>query len=557
MSLLGGSAISSATLVRRFLVLAGSALTLVLFAAGCARQAGTEATRGNQEQVLHRGIGYEVGDLDPHLAVNISEMDIASALFEGLVAEDPVDLHPVPAVAERWEISPDQLTYTFHLRNGARWSNGTPVTAEDFIASWRRVLTPSLAAPNASLLYVLQGAEAFAKGADKDFRSVGAKALDPQTVQVTLAQPTPYFLSLLSHPAWLPVPMTVIAASGPVAERGNPWTKPGKLVGNGPFQLQSWEPNQRIVVVKSPTYWDAATVRLNAIHFHPIDSLDAEERAFRAGQLHITYALPFSKVEAYRRDAPQLLRIDPYLNTYFLRFNVGSPFLNEPRVRRALALGIDRATIVGKVLRGGQLPAEAFTPPDTAGYTPAAHLTTDFAEARRLLADAGYPGGKGLPTFELLLGSSENHRLTAEAIQEMWRRELGVQVRLVTQEFKSVLAQRRTGNYQILFSDWVGDYLDPNTFLDVWRSDSGNNYTGWSSPAYDSLLRSASLTPDPAARLAFFQQAEKLLLDAAPFAPLYYNSHIFLLQPSVKGWHPTLLDHHPYKHVWLEESSKP
>ena len=556
MMISGGGAFFSKGMIRRLVRVGLSALGLLLLSAGCARKTGTETSRGNQDQVLHRGTGYEVGDVDPHLAVNISEMDIVSALFEGLVSEDPVDLHPVPAVAERWDVSADQLTYTFHLRAGVRWSNGTPVTAEDFISSWRRVLTPSLAAPNASLLYVLQGAEAFAKGAEKDFRAVGAKALDPQTVQVTLAQPTPYFLSLLSHPAWLPVPVAVIAASGPVAERGNPWTRPGKLVGNGPFQLQSWEPNQRLAVVKSPTYWDAATVRLNAIHFHPIDSLDAEERAFRAGQLHVTYALPFSKVEAYRRDAPQLLRVDPYLNTYFLRFNIKSPFLNEPRVRRALALGIDRAAIVGKVLRGGQLPAEAFTPPGTAGYTPAARLPTDLAEARRLLADAGYPGGKGLPTFEILLGSSENHRLTAEAIQEMWRRDLGVQARLVSQEFKSVLAQRRTGNYQILFSDWVGDYLDPNTFLDVWRSDSGNNYTGWASPAYDSLLRSASLTSDPPARLAFFQQAEKLLLEAAPFAPLYYNSHIFLLQPAVKGWHPTLLDHHPYKHVWLEEPSK-
>jgi oligopeptide transport system substrate-binding protein len=551
----GGSTAFPADVARRFLLLALSAFVLLAF--GCSRRAGPAAARGSQEQVLHRGTGYEVGDLDPHLAVNISEMDIVSALFEGLVGEDPVDLHPVPAVAERWDISADQLTYTFHLRAGVHWSDGTPLTAADFISSWRRVLTPSLAAPNASLLYVLQGAEAFAKGAEKDFATVGARALDARTVQVTLAQPTPYFLSLLSHPAWMPVPVAAIAASGAVAERGNAWTRPGKLIGNGPFVLQSWEPNQRLVVVKSPTYWDAATVRLNAIHFHPIDSLDAEERAFRAGQLHITYALPFSKVEAYRRDSPQLLRIDPYLNTYFLRFNVARPFLNEPRLRRALALAIDRSAIVTKVLRGGQLPAEAFTPPGTAGYTPAAHLPTDFAEARRLLADAGYPGGKGLPTFELLLGSSENHRLTAEAIQEMWRRELGVQVRLVSQEFKSVLAQRRTGDYQILFSDWVGDYLDPNTFLGVWRSDSGNNYTGWSNPAYDSLLRSASLTTDVTARFALFQQAEKLLLDAAPLAPLYYNSHIFLLRPAVKGWHPTLLDHHPYKHVWLEESSSP
>jgi oligopeptide transport system substrate-binding protein len=519
---------------------------------GCLRH-GTDVEQGDREQVLHRGTGYEIGDLDPQLATNISELDIVSALFEGLVTEDPVDLHPVPGVAERWDVSSDQLTYTFHLRAGARWSNSSPVTAGDFVASWRRILTPSLASGNASLLYVLQGAEAFAKDGARDFDQVGVKAKDARTLLVTLDHPTPYFLSLLTHPAWLPVFLPGIAATGPVYERGNPWARPGNLVGNGAFTLRTWEPNRQIVVGKSATYWDAAHVRLNAIHFHPIDSLDAEERAFRAGQLHLTYALPFGKVEAYRLNAPQFLRTDPYLNSYFLRFNVTRPFLNQPRVRRALALAVDRAAIVEKILRGGQLPAYAFTPPGTAGYTPAARLPTDFAEARRLLAAAGYADGHGLPAFELLYNNSENHRLIAEAVQEMWRRELGVQVRLVNQEFKAVLEARRAGQYQILFSDWVGDYLDPSTFLDLWRADNGNNQTGWASPAYDALLRSATLTADPAARNALFQQAEALLLEAVPIAPLYYNTHIFLLQPSVKGWHPTLLDHHPYKDVWLEE----
>ena len=537
--------------VRHFVHFVHSVLLLTALS-GCLRH-GTDVERGNREQVLHRGVGYEIGDLDPHIATNISELDIVSALFEGLVTEDPADLHPVPGVAERWDVSADQLTYTFYLRAGARWSNGAPVTAADFVASWRRILTPSLGSGNASLLYVLQGAEAFAKGVTQDFSTVGGKAVDPHTLQVTLDHPVPYFLSLLTHPAWLPVYVPAIAAHGSVYERGNSWAQPGTLVGDGAFVLRAWEPNQRIIVEKSPTYWDAAHVRLNAIHFHPIDSQDAEERAFRAGQLHLTYVLPFGKLEAYRRDSPALLRTDPYLNTYFLRFNVARPFLNDPRVRRALALAVDRAAIVGKILRGGQLPAYAFTPPGMAGYTPEARLPTDFDEARRLLAEAGYPGGRALPAFELLYNSSENHRLLAEAVQEMWRRELGVQVRLVNQEFKAVLAERRAGQYQILLSDWVGDYLDPSTFLDVWRGDSGNNYTGWSSPEYDSLLRTASLTTGAASRNLLFQKAEALLLAAAPIAPLYYNSHIFLLQPSVKGWHPTLLDHHPYKYVWLEE----
>ena len=527
-------------------------LALVLLLAGCTKRE-TSVQSGNREQVLHRGIGSEVSDLDPQLAATIAEGDVASALFEGLVAEDPMDLHPVPGVAESWEISPDQLTYLFHLRAGARWSNGAPVTAQDFVASWRRILTPSLGASNADLLHLLQGAEAFHKGLTRDFSEVGVTAVDAHTLRVRLEHPAPYFLSLLSNAAWMPVPLGVVTAAGSAHERGNRWARAGTFVGNGPFSLKSWEPNQRIIVEKSWTYWDAAKVKLTAIHFYPIDSIDAEERAFRSGQLHITYVLPLTKVDAYRREAPQFLRIDPYLNTYFFRLNLRRPPFGDDRVRRALSQAVDRAAIVEKILHGGQRAATAITPPGLAGYVPAAGLPTDFDAARRLLAAAGFSGGKGLPPIELLYNTSDNHHTLAEAVQEMWRRELGVEVRLVNQEFKGVLNERRTGNYQILLSDWVGDYLDPLTFLDLWRTDSGNNHTGWSNPAYDNLLFAAARATDPADRARQMQQAEALMLAAAPIIPLYYNTHVFLVQPSVKGWHPTLLDHHPYKHVWLEE----
>ena len=528
---------------------------LCLFVAllcGCSMRE-TSVQSGNREQVLHRGIGSEVSDLDPQLAATIAEGDVASALFEGLVAEDPVDLHPVPGVAESWEISPDQLTYLFHLRAAARWSNGAPVTAQDFVASWRRILTPSLGASNADLLHLLQGAEAFHKGLTRDFSQVGVTAMDAHTLRVRLEHPAPYFLSLLSNAAWMPVPLGVVTATGSASERGNRWARAGTFVGNGPFTLKSWEPNQRIIVEKSWTYWDAAKVRLAAIHFYPIDSIDAEERAFRTGQLHVTYVLPLGKVDAYRRDAPQFLRIDPYLNTYFFRLNLRRPPFGDDRVRRALSQAVDRAAIVEKILHGGQRAATAITPPGLAGYAPPPGLPTDYDAARRLLAAAGFPGGKGLPPIELLYNTSDNHRTLAEAVQEMWRRELGIEVRLVNQEFKGVLNERRTGNYQILLSDWVGDYLDPLSFLDLWRTDSGNNHTGWSNPAYDSLLFAAARATDPAERARQMQQAEALMLAAAPIIPLYYNTHVFLVQPSVKGWHPTLLDHHPYKHVWLEE----
>jgi oligopeptide transport system substrate-binding protein len=519
---------------------------------GCARRE-SAVQSGNRDQVLHRGIGSEVGDLDPQLAANIAEGDVASALFEGLVTEDPVDLHPVPGVAESWEVSPDQLTYLFHLRPNAHWSNGAPVTALDFVASWRRILTPSLAAPNADLLHLLQGAEAFHRGLTTDFGSVGVTAVDPHTLRVRLEHPAPYFLSLLANPAWFPVPVPVITTSGSPSERGNPWTKPATFVGNGPFLLKSWEPNRRIVVEKSPNYWDAARVRLSAINFYPIDSVDTEERTFRAGQLHVTYVLPFGKLDTYRRESAQFLRTDPYLDTYFLRLNLQRPPMGDVRVRRALAQAIDRAAIVEKILHGGQLPATALTPPGLPGYTAPAGLSVNFDAARTLLADAGFPGGRGLPPIELLYNTSENHRTLAEALQEMWRRELGLDVRLVNQEFKVVLTERRSGNFQILLSDWVGDYLDATSFLDLWRSDSSNNFTGWSSASYDSLVFAAARTPDAAERARLLQQAEALMLDDAPIIPLYHNTHVFLLQPSVKGWHSTLLDHHPYKHVWLEE----
>ena len=534
----------------RLLWLLASGIWL-LATTGCLKRE-TFVQRGNREQVLHRGVGYEVTELDPHLVTGVAEGNVLRALFEGLVTEDPLDLHPVPGVAERWEKSTDGLVYTFHLRADARWSNGQPVTAQDFVASFRRILTASLAADYANMLYLLQGAEAFAKGSTGDFSQVGATAVDSRTLRLTLEHPAPYFLSLIANPPWYPVPLATIEQHGPAYLRGNGWTRAGRIVTNGPFVLKKWQPNQVIVVEKFPGYWDAARVRLNAIHFYPLDSVDAEERAFRAGQLHLTEFVPVSKIDAYRRDAPHLLRLDPDRGTFVDRFNTRRAPFTDARLRRALALAVDRDAIVTKILRGGQRPAHALTPPGTAGYTAAAGIPTDVVAARKLLREAGFEGGKGLPAIDLLYNSSENYRVVAEALQEMWRRELGVEVRLTNQELKVAHAARRAGDFQILRSDWIGDYVDPATFLDIFRSDSGNNYTGWSSPEYDAALFASARTVDPEARLALFQKAEALLVEAAPIIPLYHYTHVFLLQPSVKGWHPTLLDHHPYKHVWLE-----
>ena len=523
---------------------------VVLLLASCGTRE-TNVQRGDREQVLHRGIGPELADLDPHLATGTTEYSVLSALFEGLTAEDPVDLHPVPGVADTWEISPDGLVYTFHLRPNARWSDGTAVTSSDFIASFRRVLTPAFGSPGATMLYPVQNAEAYHRGRIADFGAVGFSAIDERTLKIVLAAPTPYFLSLLSQPAWLPVPVATLTRYGPIDRPGNPWARPGRFVGNGPFVLKTWQRDQVMIVEKSPTYWDAATVRLNAIHFYPIDSLDAEERAFRAGQIHVTEAMPPAKIDAYRDSQSSLLRLDPYVGTYFYRVNVHKPFLNDPRVRRALAMAVDRQAIVDHVLRGGQAPAFALTPPGLGNYSAPAGIPTDFSAARRLLAEAGFPGGRGLPPLELLFNSSEGHQVLAAAIQEMWRRELGIDVRLVNQELKSTQDARRTGNFQILRSVWIADYLDPMSFLSIWTTDSDNNFTGWSDAGYDRLIHQAARTIDPVRRNALLAEAETTLLQSAPIIPVYYYTHIFLIRPSVHGWHPTLLDHHPYKYVWL------
>jgi oligopeptide transport system substrate-binding protein len=534
------------------LLAAVSALVLVALAQpGCARRE-TAVESGDREQVLHRSLGYEVGSLDPQLAAGIAEQDVASSLFEGLVAEDPRDLHPVPGVAERWDVSPDGLTYTFRLRADARWSDGAEVTAGDFVGSWRRMLTPSLGAEYAEMLDVLRGARAFRRGETRDFSSVGATALDPRTLRVNLDHPVPEFPRLLANPAWYPVPLGTIAANGPLWQRGNPWASPGRMVGNGPFVLESWIADKEIVVKRSPSYWDASAVRLHGIHFYPIDSVEAEERAFRSGQLHVTDAVPVDRIEAYRRDSPGLLRADPYLGTYFYRLNVRRPPLDDVRIRRALSLGVDRAAIVDRILHGEETEARAFTPAGIGDYVPPPGAGTNFDEARRLLAASGHPGGAGLPPLELLYNNSENHRAIAEAIQEMWRRELGIDVRLANQEQKVVLEERRTGAYQVVRSAWIADYASPESFLDIWRTGDGNNQTGWSDRRYDDLLDEASRAGDAASRDALWRQAEQRLLDGAPEIPIYHYSHLFLIRPSVRGWFPTVLDHHPYKHVWLD-----
>lgn len=526
--------------------------------ASCSRNqpsAQTEpATKPSPRKILRLGNAAEPQDLDPQAVAGTPERQIILSLFEGLVTQDPKDLHPVPGQAESWEISPDGLVYTFHLRADLKWSDGSALTAHDFVKSYRRALAPSLASENAGLLWSVRGAKEFNQGTLTDFSQVGFAAPDDRTLQVTLKSPVPFLLSIIAcHYAWMPVPVEVIAKYGPLNERRTPWTRVGRIVGNGPFMLKEWRANDKIVVVPNPYYWDAATVKLDEIQFYPIDDIGTEERMFRSGQLHKTQELPLAKVDTYRREFPAALRIDPYLGVSFYYFNVTRPPFTDKRVRRALALGIDRESIVKNVQRGGQTPAHALSYPGTAGYFPRARLTGGIAEARRLLAEAGYPEGKNFPVAELVYNSSENNRILAEAIQQMLRHNLGIDIQLVNQEWKVYRDALRRHDFSLGRSGWIADYVDPNSFLEIWVTSNGSNDGQYSNPEYDRQYQQAIAAKTQAERYEIYQQLDAILVEDCPMLPIYHYTRVYALSPKVKGWYPTLLDNHPYKYVDLEE----
>ncbi|HYG22695.1 MAG TPA: peptide ABC transporter substrate-binding protein [Verrucomicrobiae bacterium] len=529
--------------------------TLALLSNGCSRRE-SRAESGIAEQVLHAGNGTDPQDLDPHLTTGEPEHKILMALFEGLVSEAPDDLRPLPGVAERWDVSPDGLIYTFHLRRNARWSNGDTVTAHDFTGSLERMLQPELAAKYANMLFPLKNAEAFNLGKIKDFSQVGARALDDFTLELTLHSPAPYFLSLIMHNSWFPVHLPTIRRHGSIVDRANRWTLPENFVGNGAFRLKEWKINSHVLVERSTNYWDAANVKLRQIYFYPTENQDAEERAFRAGMLHLTKDVPQTKIEVYRENRPEVFRAEPILSTYFYRLNTTRPPLNDKRVRKALALAIDRDLIVRRVTRGGQVPAFHFTPPGILGYQPRARLSGTLNDARRLLAEAGFPDGKGFRPITILINTHEGHKAVAEAIQQMWKQNLGISVNLRNEEWKVFLTTTEKLDYDVARAGWGGDYPDPNTFLELVVTDGGNNETGWSNAGYDRLIAEAAKTADPVQRFEIFQQAEAIFLDELPFIPLYFYTRPTLIHPAVRNFFPTVLDMHPWKHVYLEAPAR-
>jgi oligopeptide transport system substrate-binding protein len=500
---------------------------------------------GAEEQVFRINNMVEPESLDPGVVTGVPEHRILSNLFEGLTTTDPRDLSPKPGMAASWTVSQDGLTYTFKLRE-ARWTDGKPVTAHDFVYAWERVLNPKMGAKYAQQLFYLKNGEDYNKGRMTDFGQVGAKALDERTLQVTLRCPTAYFLDLTSFYTLFPVPRWAIEA------HGKDWVKPGKIVSNGAFRLVSWVPQKELVLEKNPQHWDATDVKLHKVVFIPTDDINTAYKQFQAGESDWIPTVPPAQLDTARNRAE--FYVSAYLGTYYFRFNVTKPPLNDLRVRKALSMAVDRESLTKFVTKAGEIPTSTFVPAGMRGYVGVKGLPLDVAAAKKLLAEAGYPEGKGFPKVELLYNTNELHRVITQAVQQMWKEHLGIQVDLTNVEWKVYLARQSGLDYQLSRAGWIGDYVDPNTFLDMWITGGGNNQTGWTNKRYDDLIAQAACKIVNASdRMKTLQEAERILVaEEVPIMPLFTYVNKGMLSRRVKGWHPNILDQHPLKYISLE-----
>lgn len=511
------------------------------FLAGCGRPQRNVDTAYAQ-RALYVGNGIEPSTLDPAINTGSAESAILAEIYEPLVERGDDGLTIRPAAAASWEISPDGLVYTFHLRTDRRWSNGDPVTADDFLQSFRRVVDPRLAAELAPRASSVVGVPEYLRGELTDPARLGFAAPDPHTFVITLSAPNVVFIqNLIAYP-WVPVHMPTLDATGGRLRDNQRWVKPGVMVTNGAMQLAEWVPNARVVLKPNPYHPDAAKLWLKTITYYPIENLDAEERAYRAGQLHATNSLPSNKVATYEQAHDPALQITPRLGVSFIVFNARRPPFNDPRVRRAFSAAIDRPALAKAAYQGGYTPAYSISQPGMGGYQPPDLITDTPADARALLAAAGFPGGQGFPKVAYLYNTADRNRTVAEILQQMWRRELGVEVELVNQEWKVFLDTRHRGDYDIARSGWFPFANEPTDFFELFLTVSSNNETGWGSAHYDALYAQALQTTDIHARWRLYREMDDILRDKSPGAPLVHNSTVRLVHPSVRHWPNNVMD---------------
>ena len=512
---------------RRSILSATAALALM--ALGCGGIASARA-----ETVYRLATMGEPKSLDPHLVSGAWENYIVGDAFMGLLT-DAADAKPVPGAAESWTISDDGLTYTFKLRDH-KWSDGKPVTAEDFVYSFRRIIDPATAAEYASILYPIKNAEAINSGSSKDLDSLGVKAIDDKTLEITLENPTGYFLELLTHYTAFPVPKHVIEKYGP------DWVKPGNIVSNGAFRIIEWTPNARVVAEKNPEFYDAANVKFDKVIYYPDEDRNEVTKRFRAGEIDFVDDFASEQIDFLRRELPGETHIYPYLGTYYYPINIKKPPFDNPKVRRALSMAIDRTAITDKVLKTGELPAYGVVPPGTGEYGQPYEpewaklpLKERQAMARQLLEEAGFNASNPLK-FTLSYNTSENHKRIAVAAQAMWK-AIGVQAELVNREVKVHYDELRQHNFDIARAAWVADYNDPQNFLYLLETRTGpNNYGQFSDADYDRLMGEQAASRDQAQRMMAMHEAEKIAIDEDAWIPIYYYVSKSLVSPKLQGY---------------------
>jgi oligopeptide transport system substrate-binding protein len=502
-------------------------------------------------QILRRGNGTEPETLDPHRAEGVTAANVLRDLFEGLVTEAP-DGTLIPGAAESWTLSDDGLVYTFKLQGKGRWSNGDPVTADDFVYGLRRSADPATLSEYSAILYPIENAAEVVAGTLPPER-LGVRAVDAQTLEIRLHAPTPYLLGLLTHASTYPVHRKS------VEQHGARFARPGMLVSNGPFRLGEWVVQSHIRLLRNPQYRDDANTTLDEVWYYPVENAEAELNRYRAGELDLTETVPARQIPWLRENLPDELHIAPYLGSYVFGFNTTQPpFRDAPKLRKALALALDREILTSKISGAGELPAYSWVPP-VSGYTqqvPDWALWTQAernAKAQRLYAEAGYSASRPL-RMQLLYNTESNHRRLAVAMAAMWREVLGVETELLNQEWQVFLQTRRSRlDTQLFRYGWIGDYNDPYTFAEILESQHGLNDMGYSNPRYDALLAAAAREGNPVRRMETLAEAERVMLEDMPIVPLYFYVSKKMVKPWVAGMEANIMDHHHSRHLRILE----
>ena len=530
-------------------------LLVILLAAlvSCSGKTDNTSDPEKTQQVLRMSIGAFPGTIDPHQVTDMPGLKVVVALMESLLVTDYLTFTQHPAVAESWEELEDGTLYRFTLRENAEWSNGETITAEDFVYAWQRILSPGLGNQFALDYYAIKNAGAFHKGEIDDFTQVGVKALSERLLEFRLEKRDPLFLKRLSDARTAPVHRATVEKFGAIDDPNNPWIRAGNYVGNGPFILKRWELNQIIEVEKNPHYWDAEKITLEKVLFNPADSESIEERLFRSGQIDIAFGgrIPVDKIARYKAEAPDVFFSQPAYATYFYLFNVQKPPFDNVDVRKAFSYAIDKNLITQRITKNGEAIANALSPISEA-YKPPQMQEYNPQLAREHLAKAGFPGGKGFPQVALSYNTAEIHQALAVAIQQMWKKELNVDVVLENQEWKVFLDFRQNLQHDIARAGSSSSFADPVDFLDSLRTGHGLNDTGWSNREYDELVESSNQAATQQERYELLYKAEQILLDQLPLIPIFYYNYSLLKSPQVKGFEFNMVNYPVYKGVYLE-----